>query len=167
MRLVIAVLLLCAVAWAQEKQPRPADVATIDGVVKAYYEVVSGPAGQARDWARDRTLYIPGVKFVAMSEKEGKPVAEIMTHDQYIERVNGWLVKNGFSEKEIHRETRRFGNIAHVWSTYESRQRPDGPVTARGINSLELYWDGSRWWVASAIWDGERADHPIPKEYLP
>ncbi|HYX69499.1 MAG TPA: hypothetical protein VE825_10230, partial [Terriglobales bacterium] len=67
----------------------------------------------------------------------------------------------------IHRETRRYGNIAQVWSTYESRQKADGPVIARGINSLELYWDGTRWWVASAVWDGERKDNPIPKEYLP
>ncbi len=167
MKKIVIVLLLCTAAWAQTKPPRPEDVATIDGVVAAYYEVVSGPAGQARDWARDRTLYIPGVKFVAMSEKDGKPVAEVMTHDEYIHRVDDWLLKNGFFEKEIHRETRRFGNIAHIWSTYESREKPDGPVIARGINSLELYWDGTRWWVASTIWDGERKDNPIPKAYLP
>ena len=164
---IVIVLLLCAAVWAQATQPRSQDVATIDGVIAAYYEVVSGPAGQPRDWARDRTLYIPGMKFVAMSEKEGKPVAEVMTHDEYIQRVNDWLVKNGFFEKEIHRETRRFGNIAQVWSTYESRQTPGGPVIARGINSLELYWDGVRWWVASAVWDDERQDNPIPKQYLP
>ena len=166
MNKLLTVLLLCSAAWAQTTA-RPQEVATIDGVVAAYYEVVSGPAGQPRDWARDRTLYIPGVKFVAMSEKDGKPVAEVMSHDEYIHRTNGWLVENGFFEKEIHRVTRRFGNIAHVWSTYESRNKPDGPVIGRGINSLELYWDGSRWWVASAVWDGERADNPIPKEYLP
>jgi hypothetical protein len=107
------------------------------------------------------------VKFVAMSEKDGKPVADVLTHEQYIQRTDGWLVENGFFEKEIHRVTRRFGNIAHVWSTYESRHKPDGPVISRGINSLELYWDGARWWVASAVWDGERADNPIPQEYLP
>ena len=167
MKMLAVVLLLCSAARAQAQQPRPQDVATIDGVVAAYYEVVSGPPGQRRDWARDRTLYIPGMKFVAMSEKDGKPVAEVMAHDEYVHRVDGWLVENGFFEKEIHRETRRYGNIAQVWSTYESRQKADGPVIARGINSLELYWDGARWWVASAVWDSERKDNPIPKEYLP
>ena len=160
-------LLLCATAWAQQTGARPQDVATVDGVVKAYYEVVSGPAGQPRDWARDRGLYIPNVRFVALSEKNGKPRAEVMSHDGYIQRVDDWLVKNGFFEKEVHRVTRRFGNLAQVWSTYESRNKPDGPVIGRGINSLELYWDGTRWWVAAAVWDGERPDNPIPKEYLP
>ncbi len=168
MKPLLVFVLFSGVSWAQQAtEARSQDVATIDGVVAAYYEVVSGPAGQPRDWARDRALYIPGVRFVAMSEKEGKPVAEVLTHDEYIQRVNDWLVKNGFFEKEVHRETRRFGNIAHVWSTYESRQKPDGPVIGRGINSLELYWDGRRWWVASATWDTERPGNPIPKEYLP
>src|SRR5579864_1653281 len=97
----LILLFLVSTVWAQDKAPRPQDVSTIDGVVTAYYEVVSGPPGQRRDWARDRTLYIPGVKFVAMSEKNGKPVAEVMSHDEYIHRVDGWLVENGFFEKEI------------------------------------------------------------------
>lgn len=167
MKKLVTVLLLCGAAWAQQSGARPQDVATIDSVIAAYYDVVSGPAGQARDWARDRNLYIPGAKFVAMSEKEGKPVAEVMTHEQFVQRSNDRLVKNGFFEKEIHRVTQRYGNIAHVWSTYESRHKPDGPVIGRGINSLELYWDGARWWVAAAIWDTERKDNPIPKDYLP
>jgi hypothetical protein len=167
MRHVIALLLLCASAAAQANTPRPQDVSSIDGVINAYYDIVSGPPGQPRDWARDKTLYIPGIKFVAMHVNDGKPVADVVTHDEYVKQVNDWLVKNGFDEREVHRDVQRFGNIAHVWSTYESRNKPDGPVIGRGINSLELFWDGTRWWVASAIWDGERPNNPIPKEYLP
>jgi hypothetical protein len=167
MKATIDVVLLCVSDWTQGKAPRPEDVATVDGVVKAYYEVVSGPAGQPRDWDRDRTLHVPGVKFVAMGEKDRKPVAEVMIHEQHVARTSDWLVKNGFFEQEAQREMRRFGNIAHVWSTYESRQKPDGPVIGRGINSLDLYWDGTRWWVAAAVWDSERKDNPIAKEYLP
>lgn len=73
----------------------------------------------------------------------------------------------GFDEREIHRVTQRFGNIAHVFSTYETRAKPGGPILGRGINSIELFWDGKRWWIASAIWDDERPGNPIPKEYLP
>ena len=75
-------------------------------------------------------------------------------------------MRTGFFEREIHRITRRFGNIAHVFSTYESRLTPDGPITDRGINSLQLFWDGTRWWIASATWDEERPDNPIPPEHL-
>jgi hypothetical protein len=147
---------------------RPDDVATIDGLIKAYYEVVSGPKGQPRDWARDRTLHIPDARFVAMSvDTAGKPVAAIMSHQQYVERSEPVLAQEGFFESEIHRVTRRFGHIAHVFSTYESRRTADGPVIARGINSLELYWDGARWWIVANLWDQERPGNPIPGEYLP
>ncbi len=148
--------------------PRADDVASIDGVMKAFYEVISGPAGQPRQWSRDRTLYMPDIRFVAMSEdKAGQPRAHIVTHQQYVDDSEPVIVKEGFYESEIHRVTEKFGHIAHVFSTYESRLKADGPVIARGINSIELFYDGKRWWVASCIWDDERADNPLPAEYLP
>ena len=147
-------------------EPRPADVASLDGLIAAYYDVISGPAGQPRQWSRDRTLYIPEIRFIAMSmRKDGKPVAHKMTHQQFVDSSNAEVLK-GFYEKEVHRVTQHFGNIAHVFSTYESRLKIDGPVIARGINSIEAFWDGQRWWIASAIWDEERPDNPLPAEYL-
>ena len=77
------------------------------------------------------------------------------------------MVRNGFFEREIQRVTKTFGNITHVFNTYESRRTINGPATERGINSVELFYDGKRWWIASAIWDEERPDNPIPKELLP
>jgi hypothetical protein len=147
---------------------RPEDVSTIDGMIRAYYEVISGPPGRAREWSRDRSLYIPDVRFVSTGVGgDGKAVARVMSHQQYVDRSDPPLVKEGFDEREIHRVTQRFGNIAHVFSTYESRRAAGGPVIARGINSIELFWDGARWWIASAIWDDERPSDPIPKEFLP
>lgn len=148
--------------------PREQDVSTIDGVMKAFYEVISGPAGQSRQWSRDRTLYIPDIRFVMMSEdKEGQPTARIVNHQEFVDAADPVLVKEGFYESEIHRVTQKFGHIAHVFSTYESRLKADGPVIGRGINSIELFYDGKRWWVASNIWDDERPDNPLPPEYLP
>jgi hypothetical protein len=148
-------------------EPRPEDVSTIDGMIKAYYEVISGPAGKPRAWARDRTLYIKDLRFVAVDfDKSGNIRPRIQDHQAYVDASDG-MTRRGFFEREIHRVTERFGPIAHVWSTYESRQKEDGPVIARGINSIELFWDGKRWWIANAIWTDERADLPIPSEYLP
>ena len=148
--------------------PIPADVSSIDGMIRAFYEVISGPPGQARQWSRDRTLYIPDVRFVSMDvDPKGKPVASVRSHQQFVDGSDADLVAKGFDEREIHRVTRRFGNIAHVFSTYETRRAPGGPLTGRGINSIELFWDGNRWWIAGAVWDDERPDNPIPKEYLP
>ncbi len=147
--------------------PRVEDVSTIDGIIRAYYEVVSGPAGKPREWARDRTLYIPDLRFVQVDiGRDGSPAARISSHQEYVDRSNAAL-ERGFYETEIHRVTERFGPIAHVWSTYESRRTVDGPVIARGINSIELFWDGKRWWIANAVWTDEAPSQPIPKEYLP
>lgn len=147
---------------------RAEDVGTIDGIMKAFYDVISGPAGQPRQWSRDRTLYIPEIRFVAMSEdKSGRPRAQVVSHQQFVDSSDSLLVKEGFYETEIHRVTERFGTIAHVFSTYESRNKADGPVIARGINSAELFFDGKRWWIASNIWDDERPDNPLTAEYLP
>jgi hypothetical protein len=76
------------------------------------------------------------------------------------------MVKDGFYEKEVHRITRRFGNVAQLMSTYEARRTADGPVIERGVNSLALYFDGQRWWISSAGWDVERPGNPIPQEFL-
>jgi len=148
--------------------PRAEDVGSIDGMMKAFYEVISGPAGQPRQWSRDRSLYIEDIRFVSMSEdKAGHAHANVVSHPQYVDESNAILLKEGFYESEIHRVTQKFGNIAHVFSTYESRFKADGPVIARGINSIELFYDGKRWWIASAVWDDERPGNPILPEYLP
>ena len=99
-------------------------------------------------------------------DKQGRPQPKIADHQQYVDSANPGMRK-GFFEREIHRVTRRYGPIAHVWSTYESRRTSDGPVFARGINSIELFWDGTRWSIANAIWTDESAASPIPPEYLP
>jgi hypothetical protein len=177
--LVAASLALARPAIAQAPDPRPhvavptiaarpADVATLDGIVGAYYDVISGPAGQPRQWSRDRTLYWPGIRFFAAGvKKDGTPRVNVMTHQEFVDATNDGVVRDGFVEHEIHRVTQRIGNIAHVMSTYEMRAVGTGPVTGRGVNSLDLYWDGTRWWITGAIWDDERPGAPLPKALLP
>ena len=178
-RILIAVLAAQSALVSAQDAPKPkhvevatvearaADVSTIDGIVKAYYDVISGPAGKPREWARDRTLYIKDLRFVAVGwDKDGKPKPRIVDHQAYVDSSDG-MSERGFFEKEIHRVSERFGPIAHVWSTYESRDTETGPITARGINSIELFWDGKRWWIANAIWTDETKENQIPKEYLP
>jgi hypothetical protein len=149
--------------------PRPEDVSTIDGLVKAYYEVVSGPAGQPRQWDRDATLYIPNVRFVMISEgATGKTTAESMTHQEFVDRSEASLAGKAFYEHEVHRITQRAGNIAHLFSTAERSSSPDGKIEGRGIDSLELFWDGKRWWITGAnLWDINTTKHPLPPEFLP
>ena len=149
--------------------PRPEDVSTIDGMIKAYYEIVSGPAGQPRQWDRDATLYIPNVRFVIISEDAtGKATAESMTHQEFVDSSEASIGGKAFYEHEVHRITQRAGNIAHVFSTAERSSSPEGKAEGRSIDSLELFWDGKRWWITGAnLWDINTAKHPLPPEFLP
>ena len=77
------------------------------------------------------------------------------------------MAKDGFFERELARRTDQYGNIAHVFSTYESfHKATDKEPFARGINSFQLLNDGKRWWVLTIYWQAETPDNPIPKEYL-
>lgn len=180
-RLTITLGLLftpCVAARAQAPQrpsvvvpsvpARPDDVASIDAIIAAFYDVITGPAGQPREWARDRSLYIPGVRFVSTGyDREDRRTVEVMDHQQFVDGTDAGFVAQGFYETEIHRVTHRLNDIAHVFSTYEMRRTPDGPLLGRGVNSLELFWDGTRWWIAAAVWIDEAPDHPLPAELLP
>src|SRR5438045_1987939 len=122
--------------------PRPADVAMVDGVVKAYYDVITGPAGQPRQWSRDRSLYIPDLRFVATGVAKGRPYARVMTHQDFVDGSDSSFVHDGFFEREIHRVTRTYGNIVQVFSTYEVHRTAVGPGEGRGLHALQLAWDG-------------------------
>ena len=151
----------------EQAYPLPADVATLDGIINAYYEVVSGPAGESADRRRDESLHhSAALVAIASVDDEGVPTIQTMTIGGYHDRFGGPR-QQGFYEWEIHRVKQRFGNVAHVWSTYVYSDAPDGPPQARGINSIQLYHDGERWWITSWIFDSERAGNPIPAEYLP
>jgi hypothetical protein len=92
---------------------------------------------------------------------------QILDIDGFIARVEPFFKENGFYEKEIARRTEQFGNIAHVWSIYESRHNEDDPEPfMRGINSIQLFNDGNRWWIVNIYWQQEDPDSPIPDKYL-
>lgn len=147
-------------------EANPQDISTIDGIIKAFYEVISGGKGVRRQWSRDKTLYAPEVRFVALSAENAKIRADVMNHYRYANGSNEFFVKEGFTEREINRVVRRFGNMAHVFSTYEWFTE-DKKLSGRGVNSINLFWDGTRWWITAVTWDEERKDNPIPKEFLP
>jgi hypothetical protein len=145
----------------------PADVESIDAIVTAAYDGISGPAGKKRDWDRERSLYFPGARLIPTAMKAGGPPSrgsgvarenvdlapQILDIDGFIARVEPFFEENGFYEKEIARRTEQFGNIAHVWSIYESRHNEDDPEPfMRGINSIQLFNDGKRWWIVNIYW---------------
>ena len=159
-----------AQAPADSAPPRanPADVASVDAIIAALYDVISGPAGQARDWNRFRSLFIPGARLILTMHPPGAtPRTGVMTPEQYAERAAGSLTRNGFFEHEISRTSDTFGAVTQLFSTYESRRAAtDAKPFARGINSIQLFNDGARWYIVTVFWDSERPDNPIPDKYL-
>jgi hypothetical protein len=144
-----------------------ADVATMDSVLAALYEVISGPAG-TRNWDRFRSLFIPGARLIPTTPRPtGEVGSRVLTVDEYVQRAGAFFEKEGFFEREAARRVETFGNIAHVFSTYESRHaREDAKPFQRGINSIQLMNDGKRWWVVTIFWQGEDEKHPLPGKYL-
>ena len=146
----------------------PADVASIDAIIAALYDVISGPVGQARNWTRMRSLFIPGGRLMPTAPRPGTGTGvgvRVLEVNDYIALSGPQLERIGFREREVARRTEQFGHIAHVFSTYEGRTETDSTVI-RGINSIQLLNDGSRWWVVSVYWEAERPNNPLPAKYL-
>jgi hypothetical protein len=148
---------------------KPADVASPGAILAACYDVISGPAGQKRDWDRFRSLFLPGARLVPSGpKKDGGFFARVVTPDEYAKFADGYFEKNGFAENEISQKSERFGNIMQIFSTYASRHDAKDPEPfERGINSFQLFYDGTRWWIVTIYWQGETKEAPIPKEFLP
>ena len=151
---------------AEPAAANPADVTTIDSLVTVLYAVISGPVGAPRQWDRMRTLFHPEARLIPTGcDTAGTCRARVMTVAGYIERADSLLRAIGFREVEIARRTVRYGNVAHAFSTYESYRFDETAPFTRGINSIQLLWDGKRWWVMNVFWDSERPGNPIPAEY--
>ncbi len=147
----------------------PADVESVDSILAALYDVISGPAGQARDWDRFRSLFIPEARLIPTGRGPGGAHGyNVWSPGEYAEQAGAFLEQNGFFEREIARSEARFGPVVHAFSTYDSKRNADDPEPfARGINSIQLMHDGDRWYVVTIYWAGERPDLPIPGQYLP
>ena len=173
-----AALSLVLAAPIQAQQPddptplaNPADVGSIDAIMTALYDVISGPIGQDRDRPRFLSLFAEGARLIptGRNQETGKVGLRMMSPEEYWANSSDLLKRIGFTEDEIGRTTETFGNITHTFSSYASYREDQGdPDTAfsRGINSVQLLNDDERWWIVSVFWDSERPDNPIPSRYI-
>lgn len=156
--------------FASIPAPRPADVASPHAVVLALYDVISGDAGVKRDWNRFRSLFHPAARLIPTGKNPDTGIigARILTPQDYIDRSGPRLEGEGFHEVELAYQEQRFGNIAHIFTTYAARAKlSDAEPFMRGINSVQLFDDGKRWWIMNVTWSQESHEHPLPVEYLP
>lgn len=157
--------------------PRPAadwpkaraeDVKSIDAIIAAFYESTAAEPKQPRDWDRFRSLFLPESRLIAARPAgDGTSGAVFLAVTDYVAANRKYFEKGGFIDSEAARRVEQYGNIAQVWSTYESRHsKADPKPYARGINSIQLLKDGDRWWIVNVFWDFERAESAIPDKYL-
>jgi hypothetical protein len=152
---------------AEHPAPAPGDVASIDAIVAALYDVISGGVGEPRDWDRMRSLFHPDGRLIATGRaQDGSQRMQTMDVEGYIAGSGDALVEIGFVEREIARTTERWGNIAHLFSTYQAFRGAETEPFLRGINSIQLWNDGQRWWILTVFWEPETPDNPLPPRYL-
>ncbi len=165
--LVILILFGTGSGFAQEDYTNK--VKTLDSTIETLYSVISGDAGEKRNWELFKFLFTADARLIPSGPNdEGKVGYRSITPDGYIETSGEFLETNGFFEKEIYRVTETFGSLTHIFSTYESyRTSKDEEPYVRGINSIQLMNDGERWWILNIYWTSERDDNPIPEKYLP
>jgi hypothetical protein len=144
---------------------RPEDVKSIDSILAALYAVISGPAGD-RDWERFRSLFLVQGRLTSSTlNADGSTRVHPMGVEDYAKGAGGYFAGHAFYESPIVNRVETFGNVSQVFSSYESRHAPGEAPFARGINSIQLLNDGTRWWIVSILWDQERSDNPLPKEF--
>ncbi|NNE71666.1 MAG: hypothetical protein HKN29_15070 [Rhodothermales bacterium] len=175
MRALILLLAFVACTGTTAAQPVPedwpvaaeADVASVDAILAAVYDVISGPAGP-RDWDRFKSLFRPEARLIPIASTPDGSFPMYWSPGEYAERASGWFAQQGFFEVEIARTMEQYGPMTHLFSTYESYDAADAPEPfARGINSFQLFNDGDRWWVVNIYWQAETGALPIPDQYLP
>jgi hypothetical protein len=147
---------------------KPADVSSPDAIIAAVYDVISGPAGHKRDWNRMRSLFYPGARLIPVGKKDDGLKVTSYSVQEYIDHASPYFEKNGFSEREIARHGDKWGNLFEAFSTYESRHdAKDAAPFARGINSMQLFFDGTRWWFLTICWEAETPELALAPEFLP
>jgi len=164
----IVFITFITISTTAQKKDYSEKVKTIDTTIETLYSVISGEKGETRDWDLFNYLFHKDAKLIPSgNNRQGVNGARFMTTTEYIETSGKWLLENGFFEKEIGRKTDRFGNIAQIFSSYESfKSEKDTKPFMRGINSIQLLYDGNRWWILNVFWQGETSEQQIPEKYI-
>jgi len=150
---------------SQVPAPRTEDVKSQGALLGAIYDVISGPVGE-RDWNRFRSLFVPQARFTALRRApDGSVGVALLNVDEFIQAAGEVFKSEAFYERAAVNRVQTFGNMAQVFSSYESRHAPGQQPFERGINSIQMLNDGKRWWVLSILWDRERPDNPLPAEF--
>jgi hypothetical protein len=140
---------------------------TIDDVIRVLYTSISGPAGAARDWVLNDSIYLPNAAIAVVRHRpDGPPDVELLTPSEYRRTREPFLLEHGFYESERSRQVTVHGAFAHVVSEYESRWRPDEEPFETGANVLQLVETPAGWRILAIAWTAGVAASHIPAAAL-
>lgn len=159
-QIAVSTVMLMALGAASHAQETPGEA------LEALYDVISGPVGEARDWERFRSLFLPGAQMsVVVTDVEGDERVVVLTLDDYVERNGERLSEIGFTETETRRETFLYGGMATILSAYEAVRADTGEQIAVGVNSLTVLNDGGTWKIASIAWRAADEEWPVERAF--
>ena len=162
----ITVVFFLATNLAFAQKDYSSDVKSVDAIVATLYDVISGEPNSQRDWDRFRNLFKPETRLIPTRKTEtGEFTLKTLTPEEYIQLFTS-RVSTGFFERELHRKMETYGTVTHLFSTYETKEKKDGPLTNRGINSIQLFYDNHRYYVINIFWCAESMGFPLPEKYL-
>ena len=142
------------------------DVRSVDSIIETLYAVISGDPGVPRDWDRFKNLFTADAKLIpTRKDADGKFSYRAISPAEYADLFAA-RIPAGFFERELSRTAEEFGTVVHAFSTYETKEKKDGPVTNRGINSIQLLFDGTRYYVVNIFWCAESLGFILPEKYL-
>jgi hypothetical protein len=133
----------------------------LDDIISAMYTGVSFEAGQRPDWKTEDEIFAPGARMVRVND-DGVFPFDLQSYRKDFDRMIDSGEMPSFWEGELWRETRLFGDVAHVLSAYETRRSREGEVLNRGVNSIQLFKRDGRWWISAMIWRREGREVRIP-----
>ena len=163
-KITLALLLISNFVFAQKDYS--ADVKSVDAVIASLYDVISGDPNTPRDWDRFRNLFKPETRLIPTRKADGGDFTlRALAPDDYVQLFTS-RITTGFFERELSRKMETYGTITHVFSTYETKEKKDGPVTNRGINSIQIFHDGHRYFIINIFWCAESMGFPLPEKYL-
>lgn len=146
------------------------DLSTVNGIIYALYNIISGPSGQERNWNDFRNLFAENARmFIAVPNDDSGSVLKSITPEEYVQRNQTRLSDIGFNEEELYRITNAYGAGTQIFSTYESHftnKNGEEEIT-KGINNIQLYFNGQRYFIVSIFWDANAKNIEVPERYLP
>ncbi|WKK76961.1 hypothetical protein QYS49_06895 [Marivirga salinae] len=164
LKLYFLLIFISSSSYAQNYQK---DVQSIESIMTALTEVISGSADEERDWERFKYLFSENAKLIPTQKSESGDVAyNYWTPQEYVDMYKKNRGGTAFYEQELYRITESFGNIAHCFSTYAVRTEENGAIERRGINSIQLLKAKDRWYIMNVFWSNESDEEKLPQKYL-